>query len=184
MAQFLTGAVIYSPRLSAKEQQLLGLRDRLKHLDVLMTQAIAPEAADMLTRHWETKGAAFGHPWAPWAPSTLRARVRKGNVAKGILRDEDHLFDSLFASIRSARRLTRINSGVRLSLIPDDATERRKFGFHMRGTRRMPARQPVPSPLPRSFTDRVRAMTRDYLLTGRLRGAGGQFAAAGSGAAV
>lgn len=180
MAQFLTGAVTYSPRATPKEQQLLGLRDRLARLDVLMEQGIAPETADMLTRHWETKGAAFGHPWAPWAASTFRARVRKANVAKGILRDRDDLFRSLFESIRLGRRLVRVNNGLRLSLVPDDPAQREKFGWHMRGTRRMPARQPVPSPLPRSFRDRVRAITRDFILTGRIRGAGGQFVAAGA----
>jgi hypothetical protein len=183
MARFLTGAVTYSPRATPKEQQLLGLRDRIARLDVLMEQGIAPETADMMMRHWETKGAAFGHPWADWKPSTLRARIRKGNVADGILWDEGDLHDSLFESIRSARRLTRVRTGLRLSLVPDDAEQRRKFGFHMRGVKRggrivMPIRQPVPSPLPRSFRDRVRAITRDFMLTGRIRGARGQFVAA------
>jgi hypothetical protein len=78
MARFLTGAVTYSPRATPKEQQLLGLRDRIARLDVLMEQGIAPETADMMMRHWETKGAAFGHPWADWKPSTLRARISEG----------------------------------------------------------------------------------------------------------
>jgi hypothetical protein len=172
--------VTYTPRLSKGEQRLLSFRDRLKNLAPLMTQTIAPEAVDMLTRHWDSKGAAFGHPWAPWKPATFRARVRKGNVGKGLLDDTGALKASLFDALRGANRIQLIPQGVRFSLAPDDPIERRKFGFLLRGTPSMVARQPVPSPLPRSFRDRLRLLTRDYLLTGRVRGAGGQFVAAGS----
>jgi len=177
---FLQLDVRYTPRLTKGEQQLLSFRDRLKNLAPLMTQAIAPDAVDMLSRHWESKGQAFGHPWAPWKPATLRARLRKGNAGKGLLDDSGALKADLFASIQSANRLQAINGGLRLSLAPDDPTQRLKFGFLLRGTKFMVARQPVPSPLPRSFRDRVRALTRDYLLTGRVRGAGGQFVSAGA----
>jgi hypothetical protein len=182
MPPLLTVSVNYTPRLTKAEQQLLSLGDRLRNLSTLMTQVIAPEADAMLSRHWDSKGQAFGHPWAPWKQSTFRARVRKGNVGKGVLDDSGALKSDLFASIRSGNRLQTINGGLRLSLAPDDPTERRKFGFLLRGTRFMVARQPVPSPLPRSFRDRVRALTRDFLLTGRARGAGGQFVGTSVGA--
>lgn len=177
MATLLQEDVRYSPRLTKAEQQLLSFGDRLRNLGGLMRQAIAPEAAGLLTRQWDSKGAAFGNPWAPWAASTFRARVRKGNVAKGLLDDSGALKRSLFASVRQATRLQVINGGLRLILAPANPEQRRKFGFLLRGTRFMPARPPVPSPLPRSFRDRVRFLAKDYLLTGRVRGGGGQFVA-------
>ncbi len=175
MPGFLQTEVRYSPRLTAGERQLLSFGDRLRNLKLLMTESIAPEATDMLTRHWESKGAAFGQPWAPWKPSTFRARVRKGNAAKGLLDDTGALKRSLFASVRQGTRLQAINGGLRLALAPANPEQRRKFGYHLRGTPTMVARPPVPSPLPRSFRDRVRFLARDFILTGRVRGAGGQF---------
>ena len=52
-----------------------------------------------------------------------------------------------------------------------------KFRFQQKGTVRMVARQLVPNPLPRSFRDQVRQVVHDYIATGRIRGAGGQFTA-------
>jgi len=177
-ADFLQADVRYSPRFTAAEKQLLSFSDRMRNLKALMTDAIAPETSDMLAQHWESKGAAFGTPWAPWKPSTFRARLRKGNVAKGLLDDSGALKRSLFASVRQATRLQVINGGLRLVLTPANPEQRRKFGLLLRGTRFMVARPPVPSPLPRSFRDRVRALTRDYVLTGRVRGEAGRFAGA------
>jgi hypothetical protein len=176
---FLQVDVRYTPRLTAGERQLLALGDRLRNLPSFVREAFAPEATALVARQWDSKGAAFGHPWAPWKPATFRARVRKGNVGKGLLDDTGALKASLFDALRGANRIQLIPQGVRFSLAPDDPIERRKFGFLLRGAPSMVARQPVPSPLPRSFRDRLRFLTRDYLLTGRVRGAGGQFVAAG-----
>lgn len=174
----LSPDVRYSPRFTAGERQLLSFRDRLRDFRRLMTESIAPEAETMIRRHKESGGRAFGHPWAPWAASTRMARLRKGNAARGVLDDSGKLYRSLFAALRSGRRLQIINGGVRLLLAPDDARERQKMFWHQRGTRFMPARQVVPEPLPRAFRATVRALARDFLLTGRVRGAGGRFVGA------
>lgn len=170
----LTVSVSYTPRLSEAEQALLELPGRLRNLEPVVSQAIAPAADAMLRRHWETQGRAFGHPWKPLAPSTLAERIRKGTANKGPLRDTDTLFRAVFSS--AARRIARTATGVRLSLMPDDP----KWMFHQLGTRRMPQRQVIPQPLPRTFRDVCREFVRDYVRTGRARGAAGRFVAISS----
>lgn len=156
--------VNYNPRLTRGEQQLLELPNRLRNLRRVMTDVVAPEANRMLKKHWDTKGAAFGHRWAPWAPSTLAARIRKGNASMGILRDTDHLFRTLFRARSTDDRLKVVRGGLRLQLnigVP--------YGiFHQVGTSNMPERQVIPDPLPRSFVRTVRALIKDFILTGRV----------------
>lgn len=158
--------VNYNPRLSPGEKTLLQLPNRMKNLRVFMKNIVVPEAVDpMLKKHWDSKGAAFGHPWAPWAPSTRAARIRKGNAAKGILRDTDHLFKTLFRARVTDDRLKVVSGGLRLQLntgVPYAI-------FHQVGTSRMPERQVIPDPLPRSFITTVRGLLREYILTGRKR---------------
>jgi hypothetical protein len=156
--------VNYSPRLTKGEQALLALPNRLRNLRPLMQEAIAPEVNAMLKRHWDSKGAAFGHRWAPWAASTKRARIRKGNADKGLLRDTDHLFQAVFRARSTDDRLRIINGGLRLQLntgVPYAI-------FHQVGTQFMPERQVIPNPLPNTFIRRVRAVIREFLLTGKV----------------
>ncbi len=179
----LTPGITYTPRVSPARQSLRELPERLRDPKPLMEQSIAPAAVEMLRRHWDSRGAAFGHAWAPLAPSTLAARIRKGTAGKGPLRDTDNLYLALFRSVSSNRTLQRVANGYRLSLGLDQTTraiDRLKAVWHQAGTATMPARQVIPSPLPRSFRDLVRSLVRDWVVTGRLRGAGGRFVAAGS----
>jgi Phage virion morphogenesis family len=170
-------AVTVTSRLSPgqAEQQLLALPNRLRSLDVFARFALAPLALSMVQQHWASKGAAFGHPWAPWAPSTLKERIRKGNTQLGILHDTGHLESAVMAAAQSPQ-ITATATGVRLSITVSPADDP-KAAFHQFGTSRMPARQVLPSPFPRSFRDPVRQLLRDFVLTGQLRGAGGLFVA-------
>lgn len=180
MAGLLDVKITYTPRLTQAEQQLAALPSRLRNLGAVMTQGIAPLATAMLSQHWESEGAAFGHPWAPWRPATLAARLRKGNAAKGLEHDTDQLFHALFDSLANGQRVQQTASGVRLDLGSagiSDPVEAMKFRFQQKGTNRMVARQLVPNPLPRSFRDQVRQVVHDYIATGRIRGEGGQFVA-------
>lgn len=170
--------ITYSPRFTESERQLLALPGRLRNIPAFARLSILPAALRMMQRHWESKGAAFGQRWANWAPSTLAARIRKGNVAQGILRDTDHLFVALFRALFRTDRVEATPAGARISLgldESDDPIEALKFRWHWFGTSRMPARHPVPDPLPRSFRDEVRGLFRDFILTGRARGDGGRF---------
>jgi len=155
---------------------LLALPSRLRNVDAFARLSVVPAIFRMLERHWESKGAAFGRPWAAWAPATLAHRLKKGNASLGILFDTGHLFRAIFRSVFDLNRVQRTPNGVRIALgLTDD--EDPTFKFHQLGTRFMPARQPIPNPLPRSFRDEVRSLFRDFILTGRARGAGGQFVA-------
>jgi hypothetical protein len=167
-------AITYTPRLTTGMRQLLELPNRLRNLRPFVERSLAPAAAAMLKQHWDSKGAAFGHPWAAWAISTRLERIRKGNADKGILRDTDHLFRALFRSLLSPERIQTIPGGLRLSLGLSQSEDPKAI-FHQLGTSRMPARQVVPDPLPRSFRDVVRSMLKDYVLTGQIRGASGRF---------
>jgi hypothetical protein len=162
---FLRVEVNYNPRLTRGEQALLELPARLRGLRRLMIQGVAPVVNKMLKRHWDSKGAAFGHAWAPWAPSTLAARIRKGNASKGLMRDTDHLFRVLFRARSTDDRLKIVAGGLRLQLntgVP--------YGiFHQLGTSNMPERQIIPDPLPRSFVRTVRDVVRVYILTGKIQ---------------
>lgn len=155
----------YSPRLTPGEREILLMPNRLRNLRPLMKRSIAPAFNAMLKRHWDSKGAAFGHKWAPWAPATRAARLRKGNAAKGLMRDSDHLFKTLFQERLTDDRLKVINGGIRFQ-----ANVGVKYAiFHQRGTEHLPIRQVIPEPLPRSFTDDVREMVHEFVATGRTR---------------
>lgn len=150
-------------RKLTKAQRLLAeLPNRLANLRPLMQRVVVPEVDRMMLRHWNSKGAAFGRPWAPWAAATLAKRKRKGNTAKGILRDTDHLFKALFRARASDSRLRSVPGGIRLAL----NTGVRHAIFHQLGTENMPERQVIPDPLPVTFVRHVRALIKDYVLTG------------------
>jgi hypothetical protein len=154
--------VSYTPRLSPVEQHLLKLPNRLRNLRPLMQRGIAPAFNAMLKRHWDSKGAAFGRRWAPWAESTRAARIAKGNAAKGLLRDTDHLFKVLFRERATDNRLRVVAGGVEFR--PNVNVPYALF--HQVGTSRMPERQVIPDPLPRSFKQECRAIVREFILTG------------------
>jgi hypothetical protein len=149
--------VNYRPRLSPSEKLLLALGDRVKNLRPLMTGEIAPAANRMLLRWWESNGNGT---WAPLAPSTIKAKIRKGTFGRGTLRDTLHLFRTLFQERTADSRLRTVSGGLRLQLntgVPYAI-------YHQVGTSRMPQRQVIPDPLPQSFTRECRALIRAYLL--------------------
>lgn len=155
--------VAITRRLTKAEQQLMQLPNRLQNLRPFMKQTVAPRVEAMLLRHWNSKGRAFGHPWAEWAAATLAKRTRKGNVSKGILRDTDHLFKALFRARSADSRLRSVPGGLRLAL----NTGVRYAIFHQLGTEVMPARQVIPDPLPPTFIRSIRALLKEFILTGR-----------------
>jgi hypothetical protein len=160
MPKLLRTTVDFFPRLSAGEKRIAQMLDNVRDLRPLMIRQIAPLTLAMLKRHWDSKGAAFGHKWAPWAKSTAAARERKGNVALGLLRDTDHLYEAIFRTRSTDSRLKNIAGGLRFQLntqIP--------YGiFHQLGTKRMPARQIFPQPMPLSFRQDIRGVVRAYIL--------------------
>lgn len=149
----------YNPRLTPTEKVVLALPNKLRNMRIIMQTQLAPAMNRMLRKHWDSKGAAFGFPWAPWAPATLRKRLRKGNVAKGILRDSDHLFTTIFQDRPTDNRL-RVSNG-QLTLFFN--TKVPYAVFHQVGTRFMPERLVFPDPIPDSFKREARGILRKWL---------------------
>lgn len=158
-------SVDYNVQLSRGEQSLMELPNRLANLRPVMLGAIAPRVQAMLKKHWESKGAAFGHKWAPWSESTARKRAKKGNVASGILVDTGHLFKVLVRDRITDNRLRSVPGGLKLAL----DTRVPRAVFHQVGTQFMPERQVIPDPLPVSFRREVKDVLRAYVLTGRVQ---------------
>lgn len=156
--------VAYSPRLSTGEKRLLTLPNRLRNLRPVMQRGIAPAFNRMELRHIRSKGAAFGRRWAPWAPSTLAARIRKGNAGKGLLNDTGRMFRTLLRARENDSRLKATPNGVSINFNIGD----KKAIFHQVGTSRMPERQVIPDPLPRSFMAECRAILREFIATGKV----------------
>lgn len=142
------------------------LPNRLANLREFMKSDIAPETNRMLLRHWDSKGAAYGHTWAPWAEATLKKRLRKGNAEKGILRDTDHLFRTIFRERAADSRLRAIPGGIRLAL----NVGVRYAILHQKGVpeKNLPVRQVIPDPLPPSFIKKVKTMIGQYVRTGKV----------------
>lgn len=136
--------------------------DRVADLMAFGEFVLRPEVEKMLEKHFRSKGGAFGtrSKWAPWAEETRLKRLRKGNISKGILTDEDVLFDSLFAE--ESMNIDSEHDGIRLVL----NTGVRYSIFHQLGTVYMPERQVIPDPLPVSFVRRIKKLLRAYVLTG------------------
>jgi hypothetical protein len=151
-------------KLTKAEELLAQLPNRLANLRPLMQNVIAPEVNNMLLKWWNSKGRAYGRGgWPEWAEATLAKRTRKGNVSKGILRDTDHLFKTLFRARSADSRLRLVPGGIRLAL----NVGVRYAIFHQLGTENMPARQVIPDPLPGVFIKRIRSLVKEFILTGK-----------------
>lgn len=53
------------------------------------------QQANVTARILFTKMAPDGKPWAPWARSTAKARMKKGNAGQGLLNDSGELSRSI-----------------------------------------------------------------------------------------
>lgn len=84
---------------------------------------------DTKTRIKTTKVDPDGKPWAPWATSTAKGRIKKGNAALGLLFDSGNLYDSFF--------LKTTNDGFQISSLESYA------GYLHNGTSKMPPRRIV-----------------------------------------
>ncbi len=161
----------YTPRVGAAERAILQLPNKVRNLRVVLRQALAPAFVKMEKKHFDSKGAAFGHPWAPWAPATRRKRIRKGTASKGILVDSEKLLDSLTKNFDpELTQIAATEKSVHMTFV-----SRVPYAiFHQLGApaNNMPARQVIPDPLPESFRRQVRAVLRGYLIDDRAASAG------------
>lgn len=156
-------AVEFDVTLTRFERRVAELPERLRNLEPLMREGIAPATEKMLRRHWDSKGAAFRRKWAELAPATILKRERHGTLSKGILRDTDHLFRQVFRAAGAGQIRARSHS-VQLIV----SVKEKKAMLHQHGTEHMPARQVIPDPLPSGFRQLVTRMVRNYLRTGNV----------------
>ena len=156
--------VNYDLKLKKAEEAILALPNRLKNLRPLMQQGVAPALNSMMRRHFESQGAAFGHPWAPLAESTIATRLSHGTLSKGILRDSDNLFRTIMKSRAADNRLRVVRGGLTLQ-----ANVGVRYAlFHQVGTQFMPDRQVIPDPLPQTFRRTVMNLVREFIRSGKV----------------
>lgn len=79
-----------------------------------------------------TKTDPNDKPWAPWAPSTAKARERKGNAALGLLFDSGNLLRSITAEVK--------NHGSKGGVSVYIGSNVKYAGWLNDGTEKMPAR--------------------------------------------
>lgn len=145
---------------TAAQKKILALPNRLRNLELIARKDIISAMNRMLGRHWDTKGAAFGHKWAGWALSTYKRRLRRGNLEKGLLRDTDNLSRALFRERTNDQRVKTTSEGVEITF----NTRVPYAVFHQVGTRFMPDRQVFPDPAPETFKREVRSILRSKIL--------------------
>lgn len=145
---------------TANQKRLLSLPSRLRNLELIARKDIIPAMNNMLRRHWDTKGSAFGHKWAAWALSTYKRRLRWGNIDKGLLRDTDNLSKALFRDRQNDQRVKAVADGVEIVF----NTRVAYAVYHQVGTRFMPDRQIFPDPMPETFKREVRGILRARIM--------------------
>lgn len=118
-------------RVEAKEvQQAIGdIRKKLEKPRDMLREIGDIIVEDIKNRIVKTKQSPENEaPWAPWAPSTAKARERKGNAALGLLFDSGNLLNSITAQIVGSHNTLQIGTNVHYAT------------YLHNGTPKMPAR--------------------------------------------
>ena len=94
-------------------QQAIGdLRRKLENPRPLMQEIgdiITEDIRNMISTR---KVGPDDRPWAPWAPSTAKARERKGNAALGLLVDSGTLLRSITSQVIGSHHTVQIGTNV------------------------------------------------------------------------
>ena len=95
-------------KIDVKEiQQVIGdIRKKIEDPRSLMVELGDILVEDIKNNIVRRKTAPDGTPWAPWMPSTAKARARKGNAALGLLYDTGNLLRSITSSVSGHNSLT------------------------------------------------------------------------------
>lgn len=86
-------------REQAKGQSAADLLDLLKNPKPLLTRVGQMMVDATVGRIVAVKEDPQGNPWAPWAPSTARARERAGTASRGLLYNTGALASSIYFTI-------------------------------------------------------------------------------------
>jgi len=116
---------------------------------------VLPEIADLMdyaiTQQFNTQGKYFGTPWAKLAPSTLKARKKKGKTGK-IMQVSGVLFDSVFGQVVGGGQ---VQAGVSML-----------YGTYLHyGTKSMPPRPILPTMgLPAETLEEMSMIIGEYIM--------------------
>ncbi|MGZ3307271.1 MAG: phage virion morphogenesis protein [Xanthobacteraceae bacterium] len=95
---------------------------RAENPQSLMETIGAQQQASVQSRIRRDKMTPWGSVWAPWMPSTQKARERKGNAAQGLLWDKGTLLQSVHFDAASQEVV--IGTEVPYAEYLQDGTER------------------------------------------------------------
>lgn len=81
-------------------------------------------ADDIRFRIISSKADSKERAWAPWMPSTAKARAKKGNAALGLLYDTGTLLDSITSQIVGSHNTVQVGTNVHYAKYLNDGTEK------------------------------------------------------------
>lgn len=134
-------------------RRLLG---RARNLRPVLLGRVAQIMRQTTRENFESEGALATPPWPP----LTEAVARRPRI--GVLRVTDELF----------RSLTQPGGRSIMAVHSDGKTLRygsllRRHRFHQLGTSKMPARQPIPDPLPARTLEELRVAIRLWVVLGQ-----------------
>lgn len=117
-------------RIDAKEvQEAIGdIRRKLENPRNLMLEIGDIITEDIKHRITTLKTDPDDKPWAPWAPSTEKGRIRKGNAHLGLLFDTGTLLRSITSQVIGSHHTLQVGTSLHYAEYLND------------GTKKMPAR--------------------------------------------
>lgn len=134
------------------------------------TDVIEPSVTQMFADQFATAGQAGGTPWAPLRPSTLAHKERHGRAGLGTLRFSNRLWGSLTKvpapegiRVLEPTRYIRGTSVPYASLHQEGFPVERWGRVQFRQAVQVPARPPIPDPVPPRLVDTWAAGVADYI---------------------
>lgn len=153
-------------------QKITGLSNRAADLSPVFKGPVDASVSQLFIKQFDTEGAFGGDRWAPLLPLTLRLRKERGHGQGGILRDTSRLWASLVKVGPESLLLISPHSYQRGTTVPYARfhqigwTSTMIFG-HLRSVAiQVPARPPVPKPIPAETVALWRRSILSYIAGG------------------
>ncbi len=148
----------------AKELQAFLKKARKRGLDLrpVLRGGIDKSVSHFFKSQFDSAGGRGGSPWAPLSAATRKSRLRPGGNRGGLSRplwDVGRLRASLVKVGPESHRVIERQRYERGTTVPSAQ-------YHQTGTRRMPARQIVPDPLPSALVRSWLRFIEKYWMTG------------------
>jgi hypothetical protein len=123
-------------------------------------------ARGLIRRQFDTKGRAGGR--GPWRGLTTNYLKRRKFPDRPLLRQDDELYDALTKRGHPDQDVTLEKDRYSLTVDEGAGKVRAKFVGHQLGVPlvKLPVRQVIPDPLPKSFITEVRQAVKAYVVRG------------------